>query len=321
MLGPMEGAAVMHQILVTDCLDWMKAQPDASVDVVIGSPPYAEKGERYGGSKPWPTEDWVVWMCDITFEAARISKNVVVWIVNGAVRDGAYRPACEGLVWQMYQADMICERPCIWHKNAPPNRKDWFGNDWEYCLAFRPPHSNRYFDWEAIAKPPEYKTGGRFRQRTKTGERRLGNEYPQNKLARPRDVFRVTVGGGHMGSKLSHDNEACYPEGIVEPFVRTLCPIGGTVLDPFGGSGTTMAVAILNGRRSINIDVRQNQAELMERRRDESYERLVARAGDDLRLRESYSRLVRCQNAQEEQRFTRLAGRAELTLTDAEDLS
>ncbi len=282
----------MHQIITGDCLTWMDSQPAASADLVIGSPPYAEKGERYQNSKPWPTKDWVEWMTFVTLKSLRVSKNVVIWIVNGAVRDGVYLPACEGLVWELSQVGVICERPCIWHKNAPPNRKDWFGNDWEYCLAFRPERTNRYFDWEAIAEPKKYKTGGRFRQRTKTGARRLGNEYPQNELARPRDVFRVIVGGGHMGSKLAHENEACYPEAIVEPFVKSLCPTGGLVLDPFGGSGTTMAVAILNGRNSISIDIRDNQAELMHKRRDEAFERLIARAAEDP-LKAAYQQLVK----------------------------
>ncbi len=259
-----------HEIVTADCLEFITTRPSQSVDLVIGSPPYAEKGERYGGTKPWATSDWIDWMLPVTAEAVRVTRNCVVWVVNGAVRDGRYLPACEGLVYEAYRRGIICERPCIWHKNAPPNRRDWFGNDWEYCLVFRPENSNRHFDWETIAEPPKYKAGGRFRQRTVSGERRLGSDYPQNKLARPRDVFRVTVGGGHLGSKLAHENEAPYPETLVRPFIQSLCPPGGIVLDPFGGSGTTMAVAIATGRSSISVDIRPEQAELMQRRKAEA---------------------------------------------------
>lgn len=261
---------LLHQIVTADCLEWMRAQSDRSVDLVIGSPPYAEKGERYGGTAPLPTDQWVVWMTDVTQEAVRLARNVVVWVVNGAVRDGQYLPACELLVADLYRAGVTCERPCIWHKNAPPTKRPWFSNDWEYCLAFRPAHSTNYFDWESIAEPPKYRAGGRFRQRTKTGERRLGNDYPQNKLARPRDVLRATVGGGHLGSKLAHENEAPYPEALIRPFVQACCPKGGKVLDPFGGSGTTLAVAIQAQRASISVDVRPEQAELMRRRMAEA---------------------------------------------------
>lgn len=253
-----------------NCIELMAKMKPGSVDLVIGSPPYAEKGFRYGGKNTrWPTDEWMDWMATVTHHAVRVSRNVVIWVVNGSVRDGAYLPACEGLAYLCYLQGIICERPAIWHKNAPPNRKDWFGNDWEYCLAFRPKNSTRYFDYEQIAAPPKYKAGGRFRQRTTTGERRLGNEYPKGKLARPRDVFRVTVGGGHLGSKLAHENEAPFPEALVEPFIKVLCPPDGEVLDPFCGSGTTLAVAERLGRKWIGMDNRQSQVELSQRRIEE----------------------------------------------------
>lgn len=125
------------QVIQADCLEWMREQPSQSVDFSIGSPPYAGKGERYEGSnRKWEMYDWIEWMKLITVEAVRITRGYVVWIANGYVRDGAYYPACEGLLWRVFEiGGVACERPCIWHKNAPPNRKDWFGNDWEFCLA------------------------------------------------------------------------------------------------------------------------------------------------------------------------------------------
>jgi hypothetical protein len=94
----------------------------------------------------------------------------------------------------------------------------------------------------------------------------LGNAYPQNELARPRDVFRVTVGGGHLGSELAHRNEAPYPENLVEPFIKVLTDPGEVVCDPFAGSGTTGAVAVRWGRRFVGCDVRESQVELSRRR-------------------------------------------------------
>lgn len=253
-----------------DCLEVMRSMEPKSVDLVIGSPPYAGKGERYiGGSRKWETGDWVEWMAQVTEQAVRVSRNVVVWVANSFVEDGRYNPACEGLIWQCYTKGICCERHVIWHKNAPPSKRPWFGNDWEFCMAFRPKDSTLYFDWESIAEPPKFKSGGKFRQRTKTGERRVGSEYPQSKLARPRDVLRVTVGGGHLGSKLAHLNEAPYPEKLVEPFVKACCPVGGTVLDPFMGSGTSLAVAAKFGRKGIGIDLRESQVELTNRRLEE----------------------------------------------------
>lgn len=48
---------------------------------------------------------------------------------------------------------------------------------------------------------------------------------------------------------------ATYPPALIEPFVLAGCPEGGTVLDPFGGSGTTGLVADRNHRNAILIDL------------------------------------------------------------------
>jgi DNA modification methylase len=72
-----------------------------------------------------------------------------------------------------------------------------------------------------------------------------------------------------MGSKLAHENEAPFPELVPEWFIRSFCPPGGRVLDPFCGSGTTLAVAKRWGRDAVGIDIRESQVALTRRRLDE----------------------------------------------------
>lgn len=48
---------------------------------------------------------------------------------------------------------------------------------------------------------------------------------------------------------------AVFPEKLIEPCILAGCPEGGTVLDCFGGSGTTARVAIKNRRKAILIDL------------------------------------------------------------------
>lgn len=80
------------------------------------------------------------------------------------------------------------------------------------------------------------------------------------------DFVSCIVGGGHMGHELAHGNEAPFPESLPDFFIRTFCPPGGVVLDPFSGSGTTVAAALKAGRRGIGIDLRSSQVELAYRR-------------------------------------------------------
>jgi len=59
---------------------------------------------------------------------------------------------------------------------------------------------------------------------------------------------------------------ATYPEKLVEPCVLAGCPVGGTVLDPFTGSGTTGAVACRLGRNFVGIELNPEYAAMAERR-------------------------------------------------------
>lgn len=49
---------------------------------------------------------------------------------------------------------------------------------------------------------------------------------------------------------------ATFPEKLVEPCILAGCPEGGTLLDPFCGSGTALQVALRLGRRAVGIELK-----------------------------------------------------------------
>ena len=53
---------------------------------------------------------------------------------------------------------------------------------------------------------------------------------------------------------------ATFPPDLIEPCILAGCPKGGTVLDPFGGAGTTGLVADRNGRNAILIELNSTYA-------------------------------------------------------------
>lgn len=55
------------------------------------------------------------------------------------------------------------------------------------------------------------------------------------------------------------------PELITRPVIAS-CPEGGTILDPFGGSGTTAAVATGHGRNCISFDINESNLDLARER-------------------------------------------------------
>lgn len=59
---------------------------------------------------------------------------------------------------------------------------------------------------------------------------------------------------------------ATFPPALIEPCIKAGCPVGGTVLDPFGGAGTTGLVADRLQRDAILIELNPAYAEIARER-------------------------------------------------------
>jgi hypothetical protein len=114
----------------------------------------------------------------------------------------------------------------------------------------------------------EYKFVKRHTKSNAAGED-IEQFYSPPILANPGNLLSFHVGGGAMGSQLAHINEAPFSEKFAEFFIKSFCPPGGCVLDPFSGSGTVAAVSRRLGRIGIGMDIRQSQCDLGWRRVNE----------------------------------------------------
>ena len=59
---------------------------------------------------------------------------------------------------------------------------------------------------------------------------------------------------------------AVFPTELIEPCVLAGCPEGGTVLDPFGGSGTTGLVADRHKRNAVLIELNPDYIDITNKR-------------------------------------------------------
>ncbi len=59
---------------------------------------------------------------------------------------------------------------------------------------------------------------------------------------------------------------ATFPAALIEPCIKAGCPKGGTVLDPFGGTGTTGLVADRLQRNAVLLELNPEYAAMAERR-------------------------------------------------------
>lgn len=247
---------------------------DDSADLVIGSPPYFKR-RSYGIGAQRGLEEWVRFMLACTREGLRVSKGLVVWVVGGCTEGGAYWPGCEALLYEAWKAGIVPVRPVIWHKvdengggTGTPGSggKQGLRNDWEYCLIFKKTRGPLPFADPTFEKrAPKCKPGGKIRNRQVNGSR-SPKEFKQPQYVNPGDVLRARVGGGHMGDRMCSLNEAPFPEKVPAFFIQAYSPIGGLVVDPFSGSGTSVVEAVRHGRNGLGTDLRESQVRLGRRR-------------------------------------------------------
>jgi DNA modification methylase len=182
-----------------------------------------------------------------------------------------------GIPWRVafaLQADgWYLRQDIIWHKPnpMPESVRDRCTKAHEYIfLLSKSPRY--YFDANEIREP--YANGGEWigrdanAARVKSG----GNSDRADKGARAttghpagrnrRSVWTVATKpfkGAHF---------ATFPPALIEPCILAGCPEGGTVLDPFGGAGTTGLVATQAGRDAVLCEINPEYVEMARTRID-----------------------------------------------------
>ncbi len=189
--------------------------------------------------------------------------------------DGAKPKDLLGVPWRVafaLQADgWYLRQDIIWHKPNPMPEsvtdRCTKAHEYLFLLSKSPKY---YFDSVAIKEESVDPAGSAARYKGAFGDaknehflasdqvhtRSIGMREFDGKRNR-RSVWTVTTkpyAGAHF---------ATFPPDLIEPCILAGCPVGGTVLDPFGGSGTTAGVALKHGRRALLCEVNPDYGKLM----------------------------------------------------------
>lgn len=266
-----------------DNLEWMKDQPDDSVDLTFGSPPYEAqrtyrelKFDLKGGA-------WVSWMLSRWKEMQRITKGLVAMVVEGFTEDFEWSATPALLMAELKRGGFKLRKPPIYQRHGVPGTggNEWLANKYEFVVCT----SKGKLPWAdntAMGHSPEYGPGGLTSNRTKTGSRaneefRISTRQKDGskvyrtakmpEIANPGNIIYCgSIGLGRMGCNIAHEGDAPFPEFLAEFFIRSFCPPEGIVLEPFCGSGTTVSVARQHRRRFVGIDIRESEIEKTTRR-------------------------------------------------------
>ena len=251
-----------------DCLEVLRKFPDNTFDLIVTSPPYADKRKHtYGGVSP---EKYVGWFLPRSAQFLRVLKPSGTFILNikEKVENGERHTFVIELILALRQQGWLWTEEFIWHKrNCYPGKwPNRFRDAWERCLQF---NKTRKFkmNQKAVMVPMGDWAKTRLKALGKNDvvrfDSQVGSGFGKNianwlkrDMAFPTNVLHLAT---ECGNK-SHS--AAFPEALPEWFIKLFTDEGDHVLDPFVGSGTTCTVASWMGRNSIGIELLQEYVEL-----------------------------------------------------------
>jgi len=191
----------------------------------------------------------------------------------GAKREGLKHKDLIGIPWRValaLQADgWYLRQDIIWSKPnpMPESVTDRCTKSHEYIfmLTKQPKY---YYDHEAVkedAVGKPHAPGNKNRTQPQDKGARDPALEPDRVWAadgkrNKRSVWTVTT-KAYKGAHF-----ATYPKDLIQPCVLAGCPVGGTVFDPFTGSGTTAVVALTHGRHYIGTELNPEYVKLAEAR-------------------------------------------------------
>ena len=286
---------LVSEVYQGDCLDVLKRFEDEKFDLIVTSPPYADRrAKTYGGIRP---ENYVEWFLPRSAEFLRVLRPTGSFVLNikEKAEKGERHTFVLELILALRKQGWLWTEEYIWHKkNCYPGKwPNRFRDAWERCLHFT---RNRKFkmNQQAVMVPmgewadARLKSLGRndvvrFDSQVRSGfGKNIANWLKRDK-AYPTNVLHMATECGNQR------HSAAFPQALPEWFIRLFTDEGDWVLDPFAGSGTTLQAALTLCRNSVGIDTRQEYCEAargkMSNVQLELMEKPTARVGRPVRKR------------------------------------
>lgn len=238
------------RVYFKSCLD-MSEVPDESVDLIFADPPYGvsdggvtvQSGKLASVDKgDWDRPENVPHPEDWLRECFRVLKQGGSIYVSGTLHN------IFDIAVAMRKVGFTIQNDIIWYKkNAPPlmARQDMYVPSHETVLFATKGPRPAYFAYEEMKD--------------------------ENNGKQLRDVWEISARSASETIWLADGvpaNAAQKPEVLLERIIRASCPPGGTVLDPFAGTGTTLAVAKRFGKYSIGYETDEKMRPIIEARLD-----------------------------------------------------
>ena len=225
---------------------------DGSVDLVIADPPYG-LGKDYGNDSDLMNPDeFLEWSrAWITAVAPKIKDTGSIYIFT------TWRFAPE--IFSFAKTCLTMVNEIIWDRKVPSmggtTRRFSSVHD---TIGFFAKSRNYFFDLDAVRIPYDPETKKARTRSVFVGKKWLEVGY------NPKDVWSVSR--LHRRHREREDHPTQKPLEIIERMVKSSCPEMGVVLDPFAGSGTTIAACLKHNRRCVAFEINPDYCGLIRER-------------------------------------------------------
>lgn len=262
------GAMEVDTIVNGECLGVLRTLPDACVDLVFTSPPYADNRKKtYQGI---PIERYVQWFLPISGELIRVLKSEGSFVLNIKERTvgGERQTYVLELILAMRDQGWFWTEEYVWHKkNCYPGKwPNRFRDAWERCLHFTKQKRFKMYQ-QAVMVPIGGWSEKRLSRLSETDrirdESHVGSGFGKNVsnwLGRDR-VYPTNV--LHLATECANrGHSASFPVALPTWFIKLFTKEGDVVLDPFAGSGTTALACVKLNRRFVGIEAKEEYCKL-----------------------------------------------------------
>ncbi|HYO63176.1 MAG TPA: site-specific DNA-methyltransferase [Pyrinomonadaceae bacterium] len=245
-----------------DCLRVLPKLKDASVNLIVTSPPYADSRKNtYGGIHP---DKYVGWFLPIAKELKRVLKDDGSFVLNikEKVVSGERHTYVLELILALKKQGWLWTEEYMWHKRncAPGKWPNRFRDSWERCLHFTKLKKFK-MNQEAVMVPTGDWAKTRLKKLSENDSRRFnsraGSGFGKNianwlgrEWAYPSNVLHLAT---ECGNK---NHSAAFPKELPAWFIKLFTDENDLVLDPFAGSGTTCVAALELNRRFVGIELK-----------------------------------------------------------------
>ncbi len=244
----------------TDAIKFLKSLESNSVDLIFADPPYNIKKAE------WDTfssqKEYVEWSMEWITQAHRVLTK------RGSLYICGFSEILADLKWASSNLFIGCKWLVWFYRNKGNLGKDW-GRSHESILHLRK-SKDFIFNIDEVRIPyNEHTTKYPTRKQGDSSHFANGKnekyEWTPNPLgAKPKDVLEIPTISNGSWEKTIHTTQK--PVELLRKIILSSSNEDSLILDPFGGSGTTFAVAEAYKRKWIGTELENEYCEVIKNR-------------------------------------------------------